>query len=93
MSFVIPIYLIPAYIEVAKASECAGSATCAGDTFSKCGGYNASGESSSFADAMDKGMKGMLCMMGLDSGEANAILGGVAESQAATLNKIHFHRE
>ena len=93
MSFVIPIYLVPAYIGVSNASSCAISTGCAGDTFGKCGAYQASGESTSFSDSLDKGMKGMLCMMGLDSGEANAILGGMAESQAATLNKIQFHRE
>jgi hypothetical protein len=72
-AFLLPIVIIPAYLGVSDASNCAVSSGCAGDTFDKCGAYQSSGDSTSFTDSLDRGMKGMLCMMGLDGNTAKAI--------------------
>ena len=87
-SVLIPIVVIPTVLEVSKASNCAVATGCAGDTFSRCGAYRSSGESSSFGDSMDRGMKGLMCMIGLDQPRANAILLPWSYQVAATLNKI-----
>jgi hypothetical protein len=87
MSFLIPIFIVPAAIGVSSASSCAIATDCAQDTYSKCGAYQ-SGQSSSFGDSLDRGMKGMLCMIGLDSGKPQAILWAQTETEAITLNKI-----
>ena len=73
-SFLIPLVIIPAVIGVSTASNCAVSTGCAGDTYDKCGAYQSSGESNSFTDSLDRGMKGMLCMMGLNDGKAEFVL-------------------
>ena len=91
MSFMLPLYIIPAYLGVSNASNCAISSSCAGESFNKCGAYQASGDSASFSDSLDKGMKGMLCMMGLDGVGAKVTLGSWTESATATLNKIQVH--
>lgn len=91
LSFLIPIVIIPAYLGVSDASNCAISSGCAQDTYSKCGAYKTSSESTSFLDALDRGMKGMLCMMGLGGGDAKFIVWSANNSLAATLNKIPFY--
>jgi hypothetical protein len=91
LSFLIPVVIIPAIIGVSSASNCAISTGCAGDTYDKCGAYQSSGESSSFTDSLDRGMKGMLCMMGLDNGKAAFALWLESHRSAATLNKIPFY--
>lgn len=93
LSFLIPLVIIPAIIGVSSASNCAISTGCAGDTYDKCGAYQSSGESSSFTDSLDRGMRGMLCMMGLDSGKAEFTLWMESQRSAATLNKIPVHIE
>lgn len=90
-SFLIPIVVIPTVIEVTKASECAVAAGCAEDTFSRCGAYQSSGDSNSFGDAMDRGMKGLMCMIGLDGPKAETVLLPWTVQEAATLNKILVH--
>jgi hypothetical protein len=92
MSFLIPIVIVPAVIGVSSASNCAISSGCAQDTYSKCGAYQ-SGESSSFGDSLDRGMKGMLCMMGLGGEASQAILWIEVNAKAITLNKIPVHIE
>lgn len=87
MSFLIPIFIVPAAIGISSASNCAIATDCAQDTYSKCGAYQ-SGESDSFGDSLDRGMKGLLCMMGLDSGKPQFILWAEAGSRSVTLNKI-----
>ncbi len=89
-SFLLPLVIIPAYLGVSSASDCAISTGCSQDTFSKCGAYSSTGESTSFIDSMSRGMRGMLCMMGLDSGTAEFIIDDENGSLAATLNKILF---
>jgi hypothetical protein len=91
LSFLIPIVIVPAVIGVSGASNCAISTGCAGDTYEKCGAYQSSGESSSFTDSLDRGMKGMLCMMGLDNGKAAFVMWLESPSPAATLNKIPLY--
>jgi hypothetical protein len=90
-SFLIPIVVIPTVLEVSKASNCAVAAGCAEDTFSRCGAYQSSSDSNSFGDAMDRGMKGLICMIGLDGPRATAVLSPLRGQEAATLNKIQFH--
>jgi hypothetical protein len=90
-SFIIPIVVIPAILGITKASDCAVATGCAQDTFSRCEAYRSSTEEHSFGEAMDRGWKGMLCMTGLDGGEARAVLGTFSYSSAATLNKIQVH--
>lgn len=87
-SFMIPIVIIPAYLGVSGAGNCALSSGCAGSTFDKCGAYQSSGESTTLLDSLDRGMKGMLCMMGLDGGSAKAIMWSEWSTVPITLNKI-----
>jgi hypothetical protein len=86
-AFLIPIVVIPTVLEVSKASNCAVAAGCAENTFSRCGAYQSSGDTNSFGNAMERGMKGLICMIGLDSPEAKTILLPWNYHMAATLNK------
>ena len=88
LSFLIPIVIIPAVLGVSSASDCAISSGCAQDTYSKCGAYQSSAGSTSFTDSLGRGMKGMLCMMGLGGGEAKFIIWAGSNSLDVTLNKI-----
>lgn len=81
-SFMIPIVIIPAYLGMTGAGNCALSSGCAGSTFDKCGAYQSSEDSTSLLDSLDRGMRGMLCMMGLDDGNAKAIMWGRMERAA-----------
>ena len=92
LSFLIPLVIVPAVIGVTNAGNCAISTGCAGDTYGKCGAYQTS-ESTSFADSLDRGMKGMLCMMGLDDSKAKFALWMDSQRSAATLNKTPIHIE
>jgi hypothetical protein len=80
-AYVIPIFVVPVALGVSNAASCTDYG-CANATFAKCGGF-ASEEHSGFADTWTKGMQGMMCMMGLDTGiSANAFSGQI------TLNKV-----
>lgn len=92
LSFLVPLVIIPAYLGVSGASGCAISSGCAQDTFSKCGAYQ-SGDSTSISDSMDRGMKGMLCMMGLGGKEPKLVLGAKTLLSSVTLNKIPLRIE
>lgn len=87
-SFLLPIVIIPAYLNLSAASGCATSTGCAEDRYSKCGAYQSSGDSSSFFDSVGRGMKGMLCIMGLDNGDAKFTSAFVSNSDPSTLNKV-----
>lgn len=65
IAFLVPAVIIPTYSGVAQASDCAVSPNCAKDTFSRCGAYQSNGEPS-FGDSLSRGLKGMICMLGLD---------------------------
>jgi hypothetical protein len=86
-SFLLPIVIIPSYLKISGASGCAISAGCAGDTYSKCGAYESSG--SSFGESLGRGMKGMLCMMGLDQGRAGISLWIIELSGRVIFNKLY----
>ena len=85
-SFLLPIVIIPAYLKISGASNCAISTGCAGDTYGKCGAYEAAG--SSFGESLGRGMKGMLCMMGLDQGKAGISFWISEFSSRVILNKL-----
>ncbi|HEX2013629.1 MAG TPA: hypothetical protein VLA68_00235 [Nitrososphaera sp.] len=87
-SFLLPIVIIPAYFNLSNASGCAGSTGCAQDTYSRCGAYQASGNSSSFIDSMERGAKGMLCMLGLDKSESKFVAPFAVKEAPITLNKV-----
>jgi len=86
LAFLIPIVIIPTFFSVSDASNCASSLGCSQDTFHSCGAYQSSGNSSSLIDSMGRGMKGMLCMLGLDNG-TELILFYARDSFPITLNK------
>lgn len=88
VAFLLPTVIIPAAIGVSTASDCAISSGCAGETYDRCGAYQSSGESSSFTDSMGRGMRGMLCMMGLEESSSKAIIPGGTTALPVTLNKI-----
>lgn len=80
-AYVLPIFVVPVALGVSNAASCTDYG-CANATFVKCGGF-ASEEHSSFVDTWTKGMQGMMCMIGLDTGiSANAFSGQI------TLNKV-----
>lgn len=81
-AYMIPVFVMPVAL---RASETAGCTdyNCANSTFSKCGGFSSESESSNVVDSWTRGMKGMMCMIGLDSGASvNASAGQI------TLNKV-----
>ncbi|HKX81389.1 MAG TPA: hypothetical protein VJL54_03965 [Nitrososphaera sp.] len=88
VAFMLPTVIIPAAIGVSTASDCAISSGCAGETYDKCGAYQTSGDSTSFIDSMGRGMRGMLCMMGLDGSSSNAVVLPGLPASPVTLNKI-----
>ena len=88
VAFMLPTLIIPAVIGVSTASDCAISSGCAGQTYDKCGAYQSSSESSSFTDSMGRGMRGMLCMMGLDGASSKVVIPVGTPELPVTLNKI-----
>jgi hypothetical protein len=89
-SFLLPILIIPAVVNISNASSCGTSVGCSQEKFSRCGAYE-TGDSSSFLDSADRGMKGMLCLLGLDSGSAAFVSGFNADANAVTLIKARLH--
>lgn len=68
-AFLIPVYVVPAALAVSEATNCTDYG-CANAAFSKCGGFSASEEGSNFMSSWTRGMKGMMCMMGIDMGSS-----------------------
>jgi Na+/H+ antiporter NhaC len=81
-AYVIPIFVVPVALGVSGAASCTDYG-CANTTFTKCGGFSSEGDSSNFAGMWTRGMEGMLCMIGFDTGASvNAFSGQI------TLNKV-----
>jgi hypothetical protein len=75
-SYLLPVVIVPMYIKMSYAGSCTNYG-CQQDTFSRCGGYQTSGgDSTGFIDSMSRGMKGMLCMLGLDNGPKVSLVAG-----------------
>ncbi|HEV8405094.1 MAG TPA: hypothetical protein VGQ13_04215 [Nitrososphaera sp.] len=81
-AYVIPVYIVPAAVGVSGAARCTDY-DCANTAFTKCGGYTAQGDSSSATDSWTNGIRGMLCMMGLDRGASLNVF-----ASQITLNKV-----
>lgn len=86
LASLIPTVIIPSFFSISNASNCASSLGCSQDTFNRCGAYESSGNSTSLIDSMDRGMKGMLCMLGLDQ-RTELVLIYASDSIPITLNK------
>jgi hypothetical protein len=68
--YMIPVYVVPVAIGVSEVAGCTDYG-CANSTFSRCGGFSTSEEESSdFVGSWTKGMEGMMCMIGLDTGSS-----------------------
>jgi hypothetical protein len=82
-AYMIPVYVVPVALGVSQAAGCTDYG-CANSTFSKCGGFSSSeGDSTNFMGSWTRGMQGMLCMIGLDTGASiNAFAAQI------TLNKV-----
>jgi hypothetical protein len=81
-AYVIPILVVPVALGVSDSASCTDYG-CANAMFTKCGGFASESDSSNFVGMWTKGMEGMLCMMGLDTGASvNAFSGQI------TLNKV-----
>lgn len=81
-AYVVPIFVVPVALGVSEAASCTDYG-CANETFSNCGGFSSGDDSSNFADSWTRGMRGMMCMIGLDTGASvNAFSGQI------TLNKV-----
>lgn len=87
LASLIPTVIIPSIFSVSNASNCASSLGCSQDTFSRCGAYKSSGNSTSLIDSMGRGMKGMMCMLGLDDQRTELALVFTSDSIPITLNK------
>ncbi|HEY3094912.1 MAG TPA: hypothetical protein VGJ42_04040 [Nitrososphaera sp.] len=82
-AYMIPVYVVPVALGLSHVAGCTDYG-CANSTFSKCGGFSSSeGDSTSFIGSWTRGMRGMLCMIGLDT---SASLN--ASAVQITLNKV-----
>ena len=81
-TYLLPVVIVPMYINMSQ-SACTGL-DCAQSAYARCSVYQTS-EDSGFIDSMSGGMKGMLCMMGLDGGGAKAAI------SAKTLPHVTFN--
>jgi hypothetical protein len=86
LASLIPTVIIPSFFSVSNASNCASSLGCSQDTFNRCGAYESSGNSTSLIDSMGRGMKGMMCMLGLDQSTELVLFYG-SDFISITLNK------
>lgn len=82
-AYMIPVYVVPVALGVSQAANCTDYG-CANSAFTKCGGFSSSEGSSSNFDSWTRGMKGMLCMIGLDTGASVNVFAG---QQIIILNK------
>lgn len=68
--YMIPVYVVPVALGVSEVAGCTDYG-CANSTFSRCGGFSTwEKESSDFVGSWTKGMEGMMCMIGLDTGSS-----------------------
>lgn len=80
-AYVIPVFVVPVALGVSETASCTDYG-CANAMFSKCGGFSEE-ESSSAIDTWTRGMQGMMCMIGIDTGASvNSFAGQI------TLNKV-----
>ena len=77
-AYIVPVYVVPVALGVSQVANCTDYG-CANSTFTKCGGFSSSESGSTdFMSSWTRGMKGMLCMIGLKLGTpSNAIFGQV----------------
>ena len=69
-AFMIPVFVVPVALGVSDAASCTDYG-CANAMFSKCGGFSTQDNSSDFAGSWTKGMEGMMCMLGFDTGASS----------------------
>lgn len=82
-AFIMPVYVVPAALAISEVASCTDY-SCANAAFSKCGGFSSSDQNSSdFMSSWKKGMEGMMCMMGIDTGSSTDTSKG-----RITLNKV-----
>ncbi len=78
----IPVFVVPVALGVSEAASCTDYG-CAYAMFSKCGGFSTADNSSDFMGSWTKGMEGMMCMLGFDTGASLDTSTG-----QITLNKV-----
>jgi hypothetical protein len=81
-AYMIPVYVVPVALGVSEIASCTDYG-CANTTFNECGGFSAEGDSSNFMDSWTRGMEGMLCMIGIDTGASINV-----SAEQITLNKV-----
>jgi len=80
-AFLIPIVIMPVAMSLLRTGSCTDYG-CTQSLYSKCGVYQTSGDSANVFDSMVRGIKGMACIMGIDSGAKTSTTSPV------TLNKV-----
>ena len=81
-AYMIPVYVVPVALGVSDVAGCTDYG-CANSTFSKCGGFSAEGESTNFMGSWTRGMEGMMCMIGINTGSSlNAFAGQIILNKA-----------
>jgi hypothetical protein len=78
-AYMVPVYVVPAAINMSQVTSCT-SYGCANATFTKCGGFSTNEQDSNFVSSWTRGMEGMMCMMGIDTGSPS--------DKQITLNKV-----
>lgn len=81
-AFLIPVHVVPAALAISEVARCTDYG-CANVAFSKCGGFFSKQDSSDFMRSWTKGMEGMMCMMGIDTGSSDN-----TSARQITLNKV-----
>ena len=81
-AYMIPIYVVPVALGVSGVVNCTDYG-CANSTFGRCGGFSSDGDSPDFMSSWTRGMKGMLCMIGVDGGASTDVF-----ALQITLNKV-----
>lgn len=69
-AFMIPVFVVPMALGVSDAASCTDYG-CANAMFTKCGGFSTKDNSSDFVGSWTKGMEGMMCMLGFDTGASS----------------------
>jgi len=82
IAFLLPTVIIPVSLSLMHAGSCTDYG-CAQSMFDKCNAYQTSGNSTDLLDSMSRGMQGMMCIMGIDSGAKPS-----AHFSPITLNKV-----
>jgi hypothetical protein len=78
VAYMVPVFAVPVALGVSEAASCTDYG-CANAAFTECGGFVTHGNSTDFMGSWTRGVEGMLCMIGLDTG---------ASLNAFTLNKV-----